>query len=82
LQSGGLLIRHLVLPNNLAGSERVVDFVVDEISKDTYINIMDQYYPAYRANEYNELNRIITNDEFEKVIEYARKKRFDDRVLS
>jgi putative pyruvate formate lyase activating enzyme len=70
----GLLIRHLVLPNNLAGSERVVDFVVDEISKDTYINIMDQYYPAYRANEYNELNRIITNDEFEKVIEYARKK--------
>lgn len=49
----GLLIRHLVLPDNLAGSEKVLDFVADEISKNTYINIMDQYHPDYKANEYS-----------------------------
>ena len=70
----GLLVRHLVLPNDLAGSEKVIDFIADEISKDTYINIMDQYYPAYKANSFNELNRRITNDEYERVIKYARKK--------
>lgn len=70
----GLLIRHLVLPDDLAGSEKVIDFVADDISKDTYINIMDQYYPAYKANSFNELNRRITNDEYDRVIKYARKK--------
>ncbi|MCL6495575.1 MAG: radical SAM protein [Ignavibacterium sp.] len=67
----GLLIRHLVLPDNLAGSEKVLDFIADEISKNTYINIMDQYHPAYKANEYSELNRIIKSDEYQKVLEYA-----------
>ncbi|MBS4035435.1 MAG: radical SAM protein [Ignavibacterium sp.] len=70
----GLLIRHLVLPNDLAGSEKVIDFIADEISKDTYINIMDQYYPAYKVNQHNELNRRITNEEYERVIGYAKKK--------
>jgi putative pyruvate formate lyase activating enzyme len=70
----GLLIRHLILPNDLAGSEQVFDFVADEVSKDTYINIMDQYYPAYKANQFTDLNRRITNDEYERVIDYARKK--------
>lgn len=70
----GLLIRHLVLPNEIAGSEKVIDFIADEISKETYINIMDQYYPAYKANQYNELNRRITNNEFDSVIQYAGKK--------
>ena len=70
----GLLIRHLVLPNDLAGSEKVIDFIADDISKDTYINIMDQYYPAYKANSFNELNRRISNDEYDRVIKYARRK--------
>lgn len=70
----GLLIRHLVLPNDLAGSEKVIDFIADKISKDTYINIMDQYYPAHKANKYNELSRRITNDEYNSVIDYAREK--------
>lgn len=67
----GLLIRHLVLPDNLAGSEKVLDFVADEISKNTYINVMDQYHPAYKANEYSELNRRIKSDEYQKVLQYA-----------
>ena len=70
----GLLVRHLVLPNDLAGSEKVIDFIADEISKDTYINIMDQYYPAYNSNRFDELNRRITTEEYERVIEYAKKK--------
>lgn len=70
----GLLIRHLVLPNDLAGSEKVIDFIADEISKDTYINIMDQYYPAYKTNQFDELSRRITNEEYERVIGYAKKK--------
>lgn len=67
----GLLIRHLVLPDNLAGSEKVLDFVADEISKNTYINIMDQYHPDYKANEYSGLNRRIKSDEYQKVLQYA-----------
>jgi putative pyruvate formate lyase activating enzyme len=71
LAKRGLLIRHLVLPDNLAGSEKVLDFVADEISKNTYINIMDQYHPAYKANDYSGLNRSIKSDEYQKVLEYA-----------
>ncbi len=67
----GLLVRHLVLPNNLAGTEEVVRFISEEISKDTYINIMDQYRPCYRAHEFPELSRRISRQEYEEAIELA-----------
>jgi len=67
----GLLIRHLVLPNDMAGSRKVIDFVADEISTDSYINIMDQYRPAYNANKYEKLNRRITPSEYNEIIDYA-----------
>lgn len=67
----GLLIRHLVLPNGLAGSQAVLDFVVQKISIDSYINIMDQYRPAYRALRYEQLSRMITTREYADVVEYA-----------
>lgn len=67
----GLLVRNLVLPNDIAGSKAVIDFIVNEISTDTYLNIMDQYRPAYHANKYPELNRHITASEFKEVIDYA-----------
>ncbi len=67
----GLLIRHLVLPNDLAGSKKVIDFVADEISTDSYINIMDQYRPAYNASKYEKLNRRITPSEYKEVVDYA-----------
>jgi putative pyruvate formate lyase activating enzyme len=69
----GLLIRHLVLPNDLAGSEKVLDFVADEISKDSYVNIMAQYRPCGRAYEYQELNRRPTSIEYSKAVNYARR---------
>jgi len=72
LAEKGLLVRHLVLPNNLAKSEEVFKFLA-ELSKNTFINIMDQYYPCYKAYEYPELSRKITKDEYENVIKLARK---------
>ncbi len=67
----GLLVRHLVLPNNLAGTEQVVRFLSKKISKDTYLNLMDQYHPTYRASEFPELNRRISPQEYEQAMEYA-----------
>lgn len=67
----GLLVRHLVLPNDIAGSKAVIDFIADEISINTYLNIMDQYHPAYHGNNYPELNRRITDSEYKAVINYA-----------
>jgi putative pyruvate formate lyase activating enzyme len=69
----GLLVRHLVLPNNIAKSEAVIRFVAEQISKDTYINIMDQYYPAHHAFRYEELNRRIKEAEYMEVISTARR---------
>ncbi|MFZ5643560.1 MAG: radical SAM protein [Bacillota bacterium] len=70
----GLLVRHLVMPGNLAASDKVLNFVAAEISKDTFINIMDQYYPAHRAFRYEELSRRITPKEYKEVISLARSK--------
>ena len=70
----GLLIRHLVLPNDVAGTKKVIDFVVDEISIDSYLNIMDQYRPAYNAIKYEKLNRRITPSEYKDIIDYAFRK--------
>jgi len=67
----GLLIRHLVLPNDIAGSQKVIDFVADEISTDSYLNIMDQYHPSYNAHKYDKLTRRITPSEYKEVVDYA-----------
>jgi putative pyruvate formate lyase activating enzyme len=67
----GLLIRHLVLPNRIAGSRRVLGFIAHEVSVDSYVNIMDQYQPRYRAVDMSELNRRATRAEYCEVISYA-----------
>ena len=69
----GLLVRHLVLPNDLAGSEKIFEFLAKEVSKNTFLNIMDQYYPCYKAFQYPELSRRITKAEFERAIKLAKK---------
>jgi putative pyruvate formate lyase activating enzyme len=68
----GLLIRHLVLPNRLACSEEVLRFIAEEISKESYVNIMLQYRPMYKAYEYEELSRGLKISEYREVIEVAR----------
>jgi putative pyruvate formate lyase activating enzyme len=67
----GLLVRHLVLPDGLAGTEGVVKFIAEEISKDTYVNIMDQYHPCYKAFQHPPLDRRITSSEYDEAIHTA-----------
>ncbi|MFQ5952413.1 MAG: radical SAM protein [Candidatus Omnitrophota bacterium] len=69
----GVLIRHLVLPNRLSGSFVVLDFIVEKISKDSYVNIMEQYHPCFQAYKYEELSRSITLVEFKEALDYAQK---------
>ena len=75
----GLLIRHLVLPEGIAGTEKVMKFIAS-LSKNSYVNIMDQYYPSNKASQYPEINRRILPEEFEEAIKIAKKEglhRFD-----
>jgi putative pyruvate formate lyase activating enzyme len=78
----GLLVRHLVLPNGLAGTKKIVRFLAEKISKNTYFNLMDQYRPCYKASEYPEIDRCITHQEHEEAIQLALKAgltRLDER---
>jgi putative pyruvate formate lyase activating enzyme len=68
----GLIVRHLVLPEGLAGTAEVMRFLAEEISRDTYTNVMAQYRPCYRAAEYPPLRRRITVEEFREAVETAR----------
>ena len=68
----GLLIRHLVLPNGVAGTEGVVRFIAEEISRNTYLNVMAQYYPAHRAFKLTALSRPLRNEEFLEAVNIAR----------
>jgi len=74
LAQHGLLIRHLVLPGNLADTEKVIDFIAREISPNTYLNLMDQYRPCYRADEYPPLNRPVTSPEYYAALAIAERK--------
>jgi putative pyruvate formate lyase activating enzyme len=67
----GLLVRHLVLPDNLAGTDQIVEFLATEISPNTYLNLMDQYRPAFRAHHFPELNRSISRQEYRAAVEMA-----------
>ncbi len=67
----GLIVRHLVLPEGLAGTEKVMRFIAEEISPDTYVNIMDQYRPCYKAHKDPAMSRRITTDEFEEAVRIA-----------
>jgi len=69
----GLLIRHLILPNRLAGSFEILKFIAEKLSKNSYVNIMDQYYPSYKAFSYPELSRRITTEEYKEVVDFAKR---------
>jgi len=69
----GLLVRHLVLPHDLAGTAGVLGFVARALSKNTYVNIMAKYRPAYRAHAHAELSRSINAAEFRAAVGIARR---------
>ncbi len=64
----GLLVRHLVLPGGLAGTREVAQFLAEEISRDTYINVMAQYHSCYKASEHPPLDRRITSKEYAEAV--------------
>ncbi|HOL17782.1 MAG TPA: radical SAM protein [Bacillota bacterium] len=68
----GLLIRHLVLPYNLAAMDRVLEFIAAELPGETAVNIMAQYHPAHQADQFPELAARITGQEYAGAVRYAR----------
>ena len=68
----GLLIRHLVLPNGLAGTKGIMGFLSNEVSSNTYVNIMNQYHPCYKASQIPSLRRRISSTEFREALSLAR----------
>jgi putative pyruvate formate lyase activating enzyme len=74
LAKRGVLVRHLVMPGNIAGTESVVAFLARELSPDTFINLMAQYHPAGKVsnNMFNEINRCVTRQEYSEAVNIAR----------
>ena len=68
----GLLIRHLLLPEDIAGTKEIIAFIAEEISSSTYLNIMDQYRPDYNARDHPELLKRITREEYQRALDWAR----------
>lgn len=67
-----LMIRHLVMPNDISGSRNILDWIAHNLPRDTYVNVMSQYMPHYRAREFPEIARRITAHEYAKVVDHAR----------
>jgi putative pyruvate formate lyase activating enzyme len=68
----GLIIRHLVLPEDISGTQNVLRFIRDEVSADTYISLMSQYLPCYKAHNFKELSRRLMNEEYARAQELLR----------
>ena len=80
----GVLVRHLVMPGDIAGTRQIMEFLAREVSPHTYVNIMAQYYPAGRVTDekFAEINRHITGEEYAHAVTVAREAglyRFDER---
>ncbi len=67
----GLMIRHLVMPNGTSGAKEVITWITENLPRDTYLNIMSQYRPMYKAFDYPEISRRLTEDEYNDVVQHA-----------
>ena len=65
------MIRHLVMPDGVSGSEEIMAWIAENLPRDTYVNIMAQYTPLFKAYDYAEIARRITSDEYVAVVERA-----------
>ena len=68
----GLLIRHLVMPSHGENTKDVLDFIRQELSRDAFVNIMDQYHPCHQAFRFEEISRRPSVKEYNEAVEYAR----------
>ena len=69
----GLMIRHLVMPNDAAATGAVIDMIAADLPKDTYLNLMSQYQPAWKSDEYPAIARRLTRAEYERAVRAARR---------
>ena len=69
----GLIIRHLVLPENISGTQKTMEFIATELSKDTYISLMSQYFPCFKAVNFPQICRRITYAEYQEAQEIMHK---------
>jgi putative pyruvate formate lyase activating enzyme len=79
----GLLVRHLVMPNNITSTERIMAFLADEVSPETYVNVMDQYRPCGQAQADDLAGRRLISHEFRRALQSAQKaglRRLDQRT--
>jgi putative pyruvate formate lyase activating enzyme len=67
----GLMIRHLVMPNDVGGSKDVMTWIAENLPLDTYVNIMSQYRPMFKASDYSEIDRPLNRREYREVVEHA-----------
>mgnify|MGYP001851275691 FL=1 len=67
----GLMIRHLVLPNNIENSKKILKWIKENVNDDVYINVMAQYFPTYKAKEDEKLNRKLTQNEFKEIEDFV-----------
>lgn len=65
----GLIVRHLVLPGGLAGTDSVMKFIADRVSKEVYISLMSQYHPTYKAVDFPLINRRLSGKEYQKAVD-------------
>jgi putative pyruvate formate lyase activating enzyme len=79
LATKGLIIRHLVLPNNIDNSKRVLDWVVNYI-ENPIISLMRQYFPAYKAFDYPEVSKKLISRQWNEILEYAYKLGIDGYI--
>ena len=68
----GLMIRHLVMPNNVSGTKEVIEWIANNLPDDTYLNLMSQYRPMYKAHKYPQISRKITREEYEAAIRWTK----------
>ncbi len=69
----GVIIRHLVLPNHIENSKKVLKWIKENLPKEIYISIMAQYFPTYKAKEEKDINRKLTQEEWAEIEKYVEK---------
>ena len=66
----GMVVRHLILPNHLQNSKKVLKWIRENLGKDTYVSVMAQYFPCYKAKEDSDIGRKITQEEYDEIFDY------------
>jgi len=68
----GLIVRHLVLPENIENTKRVLEFIAKELSESTFVSLMSQYQPVYKSNNFREMSRSLREEEYEEALSYLK----------